>query len=61
MQTELFFTCPVSYPNLVEEFFEAYSSCRKNKRNTNQALEFERYLESNLFDLVSNVQKELIS
>ena len=39
----------------VEQIFEAYYSCRKHKRNTRQAIDFETDLEANLLSLMSYV------
>jgi RNA-directed DNA polymerase len=35
--------------------FEAYFECRKNKRNTLNALQFEKNLEKNVFELINEV------
>lgn len=40
---------------LHEELFEAYFECRRNKRNTINALRFEMHLESNLFELADEL------
>ena len=49
MQTALFET-ELKY-DFIEELFQAYYDCRKNKRNTINALFFEKHLEHNLFQL----------
>ncbi len=49
MQTSLFGPSP--HPDVLEDLFAAYYACRRNKRNTVNALVFERHLESNLFRL----------
>jgi RNA-directed DNA polymerase len=36
---------------IIEEIFIAYYACRKNKRNTLNALRFEKHFEHNLFAL----------
>ena len=43
------------YSELTEEIFSAYYACRKNKRNTLNALEFEVHLERNLFSLIDEI------
>ncbi len=54
MQLELFSdTVPLS---LAEEVFLAYYACRKNKRNTLNALRFEKHLEHNLFVLIEQIK-----
>jgi hypothetical protein len=53
MKTDLF--SHIDYSTLAEEFFEAYYSCRKNKRNTHNALKFEIHLEKALFSLIDDV------
>jgi RNA-directed DNA polymerase len=40
---------------LTESIFEAYFDCRRNKRNTANALRFEKHLERNLFQLVDEI------
>ena len=49
MQTALFET--EAKCDFTEELFQAYFDCRKNKRNTINALLFEKHLEHNLFQL----------
>lgn len=49
MQTSLFEAAPV-YHN-TEALFQAYFDCRSNKRNTINALAFEKHFEHNLFQL----------
>ena len=39
-----------------EEIFIAYYACRKNKRNTLNALRFEKHLEHNLFVLIEQIK-----
>lgn len=41
---------------LAEAVFEAYFDCRKNKRNTLNALKFEKNFESNLFELIDDLK-----
>jgi len=53
MKTDLF--SHIDYNTLAEEFFEAYYSCRKNKRNTHNALQYEVHLEKALFSLIDDV------
>jgi RNA-directed DNA polymerase len=53
MKTDLF--SHIDYNILAEEFFEAYYSCRKNKRNTHNAFKFEVHLEKSLFALIDDV------
>jgi hypothetical protein len=43
-------------PDLLEDLFQAYFDCRKNKRNTINALQFEKYLESNIFRLHEEIE-----
>jgi retron-type reverse transcriptase len=49
MQLDLF--APPPEQDLVEALFQAYFDCRRNKRNTLQALAFEQHFEANLFAL----------
>jgi len=42
--------------SLTEEFFMAYYACRKNKRNTLNALRFEKHFEHNLFVLIEQIK-----
>jgi hypothetical protein len=42
--------------SLTEEFFIAYYACRKNKRNTLNALRFEKHFEHNLFLLIEQIK-----
>ena len=41
---------------LIEEIFIAYYACRKNKRNTLNALRFEKHFEHNLFALIEEIK-----
>lgn len=41
--------------NLTEELFQAYFDARKNKRNTINALAFEKHFEANLFELKEEI------
>ena len=43
--------------DLVKDVFRAYFDARKNKRNTNNQLEFEMNFEHNLFALASEIQQ----
>jgi hypothetical protein len=53
MQIELF---DYSHPSdLTEELFAAYYQCRKNKRNTINALLFEKHYEKNIFQLQDDI------
>jgi hypothetical protein len=54
MQLDLFATN--NSKTLTEEFFEAYYTCRKNKRNTLNALRFEKHFEHNLFALIEDIK-----
>jgi RNA-directed DNA polymerase len=40
---------------LLKDLFTAYFNCRKNKRNKNSSLEFEKHFESNVFKLYDDV------
>lgn len=51
LQLELFEEAKIS----VEQIFDAYYSCRRNKRNSYQAIEFETDLESNLIGLMDDI------
>ena len=53
MQIDLF--PKIDRSQLTEEMFEAYFECRKNKRNTLNALQFEKNLEKNVFELIDEV------
>ena len=53
MQLDLF--NHIDYPQLTEELFSAYFDCRKNKRNTLNALKFEKHLEQNVFKLIDEI------
>jgi hypothetical protein len=44
-----------SYPLLNEELFTAYFDCRRNKRNTYNALAFEKHFEKNIFQLAQDL------
>ncbi len=46
-----------SFEQLLIELFEAYYECRKNKRNTINALQFEVNYESNLIKLANQIYK----
>lgn len=43
-------------PDLLDDLFQAYFDCRKNKRNTINALQFEKYLERNIFRLHEEIE-----
>ena len=45
----------INYSQLTEELFSAYFDCRKNKRNTQNALRFEKHLEKNVFELIDEI------
>jgi len=53
MQLDLFTN--INYSQLTEELFTAYFDCRKNKRNTQNALRFEKHLEKNIFQLIDEI------
>jgi len=53
MQLDLFTN--INYSQLTEELFTAYFDCRKNKRNTQNALRFEKHLEKNVFQLIDEI------
>lgn len=53
MQFELFSS--IDYSKLTEEIFTAYFDCRKNKRNTLNALKFEKHFEQYLFVLIDEI------
>jgi retron-type reverse transcriptase len=53
MQLELF--SHIDYSKLTEELFSAYFDCRRNKRNTQNALRFEKHLEKNVFELIDEI------
>jgi RNA-directed DNA polymerase len=53
MQLDLF--TDINYSQLTEELFSAYFDCRKNKRNTHNALRFEKHLEKNVFQLIDEI------
>ena len=55
MQLDLF--RHIDYPQLTEELFSAYFDCRKNKRNTLNAIKFEKHLEHNVFKLIDDIYK----
>ena len=42
--------------DFTEQMFQAYYDCRKNKRNTINALKFERHFEKNLFELIEEIE-----
>jgi len=54
MQLDLFHKVP-DQSRLKVELFEAYFACRRNKRNTLSALEFELDFESRIFDLAEDM------
>ena len=54
MQLDLFHKVP-DQSRLKVELFEAYFACRRNKRNTLSALEFELDFESRIFDLADDL------
>ena len=56
MQLDLFSS--INYKRLTEELFQAYFDCRKNKRNTHNALQFEKQLEQNVFDLIDEIYND---
>ena len=53
MQLDLFTN--INYSQLTEELFSAYFDCRKNKRNTLNALKFEKHLEQTVFKLIDEI------
>ena len=53
MQLDLFTN--INYSQLTEELFSAYFDCRRNKRNTQNALRFEKHLEKNVFELIDEI------
>ena len=53
MQTSLF-ESELKY-TITEELFQAYFDCRRNKRNTINALFFEKHFEHNLFQLEEEI------
>jgi RNA-directed DNA polymerase len=55
-QLSLFYTTPKEKPKIaLEELFNAYYSCRHNKRNTANAIAFEIDYESNLIQLCNEI------
>lgn len=54
MQLDLF--RQIDTTQLTVELFTAYFDCRKNKRNTLNALKFEKHFEQNVFDLIYELQ-----
>jgi hypothetical protein len=42
--------------DFTEQMFQSYYDCRKNKRNTKNALKFEKHFEQNLFDLIEEIE-----
>jgi hypothetical protein len=42
---------------LIHDLFQAYFDARKNKRNTLNQLDFERYLEANIFALANEIME----
>jgi hypothetical protein len=56
MQLDLF--SHIDYAVLTEELFTAYFDCRKNKRNTLNALKFEKHLERNVFSLIDEIYQK---
>jgi len=57
MQTTLFYNKPTNV-NLKVDLFQAYFDARKNKRNTINAIAFEKNFESNLFQLYNEITAE---
>ncbi len=55
MQLNLFEEASEPEFSFIEELFQAYYDCRKNKRNTLNALAFEKHFEHNLFQLHDQV------
>ena len=53
MQFDLFDT--KEKESLTEAMFQAYFDCRKNKRNTINALQFEKHFEKNIFQLCDEI------
>ena len=53
MQLNLF--SEIDRSQLTEEMFEAYFECRKIKRNTLNAQQFEKNLEKNVFELIDEI------
>jgi len=53
MQLDLFIN--INYSQLTEELFLAYFDCLKNKRNTQNALRFEKHLEKNVLELIDEI------
>jgi len=43
------------------DLFQAYFDARKNKRNTNNALAFEKHLETNIFELSNEIIENAIN
>jgi RNA-directed DNA polymerase len=56
MQLDLF--SQIDYSQLTEEVFTAYFDCRKNKRNSHNALQFEKHLEQNVFKLIDELYQK---
>jgi RNA-directed DNA polymerase len=46
---------PIDKNKIILDLFQAYFDARKNKRNTINALAFEKYLEANLFTLSDEI------
>ncbi len=44
--------------NLLQDLFQAYFDCRRNKRNTKQALKFELHFEENILKLSEEIQSK---
>jgi RNA-directed DNA polymerase len=56
MQFDLFTVAKTELPKIkLEELFEAYFACRKNKRNTTNAISFEVDYEQNLVQLYNDI------
>lgn len=53
---QVLFNLP-DYEQLSEEIFAAYFDCRRNKRNTKDALQFEKHFEKNLFKLIDTLHE----
>ncbi|MBM3456340.1 MAG: hypothetical protein FJX80_14590, partial [Bacteroidetes bacterium] len=54
---QLDFFSHIDFQQLTEELFSAYFDCRKNKRNTLNALKYEKHLEQNVFKLIDDIYK----
>jgi retron-type reverse transcriptase len=47
---------PIIPPDLTESLFQAYFDCRRNKRNTLNALQFELHFEKYIFELADDIR-----